>query len=106
MDDDKIQEIEKRGYNATNLIAFCAGIDSGYIYEKKEGWHKSIMRVNPNSKKEKREKGKSRITQTSSVMLQCIACGKTIYSSICPHCSHDNYEILRIRGVPRKEESK
>ena len=99
MDEETIQAIEDRGYDPTVIIALMEGIRSGSIHRSKETFHEPIIRVmSPKYAKKEVEKENGKILKRSNYSCDCVKCGARIQTFTCPHCLHNNYEIMAIKG--------
>ena len=99
MDDDTIQAIEDRGYDPTVVIALLEGIRNGSIQKAKETFHVPIIRVmSTKYAKKESDKEPGKIMKRSKYSCNCAKCGERIQTFTCPHCQHNNYEIMAIKG--------
>ena len=99
MDEETIQAIEDRGYDPTVIIALMEGIRSGVIHKAKETFHTPIIRVmSPKYAKKESKRVTGKILKRSNYYCNCAKCGERIQTFTCPHCLHDNYEIMAIKG--------
>lgn len=105
MDENLIKIIEDRGYDPTVFLAVLEGLRSGML-NNIQNTHRAVVFKTISEKyqstQEPREVNKSRKYQNIGKTCTCSDCGERIYCNVCPHCGHDNYEIMAIKGEPIK----